>query len=309
MIRPVAFVLTVGFIAAAGAQTPSIKTEVVQYYSEAVRCNAKLFTPANHSVTTNAAAVVLAPGERATRTSVEQYAQAFAERGIVALAIDYRGWGECGGFLYFGEPVRWDDRLRFMQMTTTMAIRRGRVDPQAQVIDIRNAVTFLQGVPGVDRARIGLWGVDLAGGHAIVTAGSDARVKAVVAQMPLLAGQNTSRAAFAPTPKQRALMIKLARSGAVPSTERAAKAMNAEEAQLALADYQPFWYLEQIPESTAVLFVTREGDENANEVTQASNTLKGPTVVKTLAGAKRGVVGKETEAASAAAQWFVSHLK
>jgi hypothetical protein len=160
---------------------------------------------------------------------------------------------------------------------------------------------------------IGLWGVDLAGGHAIVTAGSDARVKAVVAQLPFLAGKNTSRIAFAPTSKQQALMIKLARSGAPPSNERAARTMNDEEAQLALADYRPFWYLDQIPESTAVLFVTGRdvnvGDENASDAAQASKTLKGPTSVKALASAKRGIVGKEAEAASAAADWFVSQLK
>jgi dienelactone hydrolase len=311
MIMRAAFVLMSCVIGhAVCAQTAQVRSELVQFYSEAVRCTAKLFAPAGHTAASNAAAVVVAPGERATRAGVERFAEAFAERGIVALAIDYRGWGECGGFLYFGEPVRWDDRLRFMQMTTTMKIRRQRLDPKAQVIDIRNAITFLQGVPGVDRARIGVWGTDLSAGHAIVTAGSDARVKAVVAQTPMLAGKDEPRAAFAPTAEQQAVMIKLARTGAAPTNERAARAMNDEEAKLALADYKPYWYLDQIPQTTAVLFIDAESDERSDNVSQAaSKVLKGPTSVTTLSGAKRGIVGQETEAANTAAAWFVRHLK
>jgi hypothetical protein len=29
-----------------------------------------------------------------------------AARGLVAMAIDYRGWGKSGGFLYLPEHVR-----------------------------------------------------------------------------------------------------------------------------------------------------------------------------------------------------------
>lgn len=293
-----ALLVLVGCSLAAHAAQAQVKSEIVQFYSEAVRCDAKLFTPASHSATANAAGVVLAPGERATRASIESFAEAIAKRGIVALAIDYRGWGDCGGFLYFGEPVRWDDRLRFMEMTTTMSIRRQRLDPRAQVIDIRNAMTFLQGVPGVDRARIGVWGADLAGGHAIVVAGSDARVKAAVAQVPVIAGKDEPRSAFAPTAQQQAAMIKLARQGAPPTNERTAKAMNAEESRLALAEYRPYWYVDQIPSSTAVLFVV--DDKTESTAAAASKLLKGATSVTRVAGANA--------AANAAAEWFVKHL-
>lgn len=288
----------------AGAQ---VTTESVPFFSEAVRCEAKVFKPANHSPESKAAGVILAPGERATRASVERYAQAIAARGIVALAIDYRGWGDCGGFLYFGEPVRWDDRLRFMQMTTAMKIRRGRIDPQAQLTDIRNAMTLLQGLAGVDRARIGVWGTDLSGGHAIVTAGMDARVRAVVAQSPMLAGKNETRAAFVPTREQQAAMIKLARTGAAPVNDRAAKAMNEEEAKLALAQYKPHWSLDQVPQSTAVLFVVEEGASALADVDAASKVVKGTTSVAKVP-AKRAMTA-EDPAVVAAAEWFATHLR
>ena len=293
-----------GFLAAPVA-TAQVASDSVQYYSEAVRCDAKLFKPSNHSPTSSAAAVVVAPGERATRASIERYAEAIAARGIVALAIDFRGWGACGGFLYFGEPVRWDDRLRFMQMTTAMKIRRGRVDPQAQVTDIRNALTFLQGVPGVDRARIGVWGIDLSGGHAIATASADARVKAVVAHSPMLAGKSEMRTAFAPTREQRAAMIKLARTGAAPANERVAKSMNDEEAKLALAQYKPYWSLDQIPPSTAVLFVVEEG--SASEAEAAAKLVKGTNAVAKVPG--KSAATAQDPAAVAAAEWFATHLR
>jgi uncharacterized protein len=304
-------VTLLGLAAAASvAQAQSVKSKDVQLYSEAVQCKARLFMPENFSASANAPGVVLAPGERGVRTSIERYAQALARRGVVALAIDYRGWGDCGGFLYFGEPVRWDDRLRFMQMTAKMRIRRGRIDPQAQVIDIRNAMTFLQGVPGVDRARIGVWGTDLGGGHAITIAATDARPKAVVAQVPIIAGHGAQRAAFAPTVEQQATMIKLARTGA-PATEREARSMNEAEARLALAEYRPFTQLDQIPQVTAVAFIVAEKDEKVNNATNAiaaAEILKGPKHVATIAGAKHSLAGNEDEAAKVAADWFAKHL-
>jgi dienelactone hydrolase len=227
------------------------------------------------------------------------------------MTIDYRGWGDCGGFLYFGDPVRWDDRLRFTQLTAKMRVRRGRIDPRAQVIDIRNAITFLQGQPGVDRSRIGVWGADLAGGHAIVAAGSDARVKAVVAQAPLLPGKDIPRAAFAPSRAQQADMVKLARMPP-PASAAAAKTMNEMEEKLALAEYRPFWYLEQIRESTAVLFIAAGKDtviDNDAHAVPAAKLLKGPSQVLTVPAAAHDFAGESrTTAANAAADWFTKHL-
>ena len=53
-----------------------------------------------------------------------------------------------------------------------------------QVEDVRNAISYLQGEPGVDPDRIGLWGSSFAGGNAIVVAALDARVKAIVSAGP-----------------------------------------------------------------------------------------------------------------------------
>ncbi len=171
------------------------------------------------------------------------------------MAIDYRGWGKSGAFIYLADPVRWDDRLRFSQHTAKVRLRRRRILPEAQVIDIRNAITYLQGEPGVDATRIGVWGTGLSGAHVVAVAANDARVKAGVAVRPLEDGKGVERRSFAPSALQQAAMIKLARSGAAPATDAAAATMNADESKLAFAEYQPFRMLDQIPKDAAMLYL------------------------------------------------------
>ena len=293
--------------------TAQVTSRDVKFFSEAVQCYAKIYLPKGFTAESRAPGVVLAPAPGDTAASLDKYAAQLAARGIVAMAIDYRGWGKSGGFLYLSEPVRWDDRLRFSQHTAKVRIRRGRSLPDAQILDIRNAISYLQGEPGVDRARIGLWGVDLAGGHAIVTAGVDFRVKAAVAQTPIIDGQDTPRKAMKPAPAQQAALVRLARTGQAPATATAGAAMNAEEARLALAEYHPFWYVDQIPQTTAVLFVVAEKDTKVNNTSHAvaaSKLLKGPNGVTTIPGATHGLASLQAfdAAVEAAVAWFQKYL-
>ena len=235
----------------------------VRFFSEAVSIHGRLFYPPGFATTGSAPAVVLAPGWGETAATVEKAAAQFAAKGIVALAIDYRGWGKSGGFIYLADGTRWDDRLRFSQHTAKVRIRRKRLLPEAQVTDIRNAITFLQGEPGVDPARIGVWGTGVSGGHVVATAAADARVKAGVAVAPVMAGKDMPRQSFSPTAIERADMVRLARSGQAPATVAAAAAMNADEARLALAQYLPFTLLDQIPNTSALLFITDERGDAA----------------------------------------------
>jgi uncharacterized protein len=50
--------------------------------------------------------------------------------------------------------------------------------------DIHNVIDYLIAAPMVDPARLGLWGSSFGGGHVLYVAGTDARVKAVVSQVP-----------------------------------------------------------------------------------------------------------------------------
>lgn len=76
------------------------------------------------------------------------------DAGYACFSFDYRGFGTSEG-------------------------ERGRVQPREQVEDIRNAVTFLQQQPEVDRERIGLVGWGFGGGVVVQAAAEDGRVRAV----------------------------------------------------------------------------------------------------------------------------------
>jgi dienelactone hydrolase len=290
-----------------------VTTRNVMFFSEGVQCFGRIFLPKGLTADSKVAAVVLAPGWGETGTSIEKYAARFAARGLAAMAIDYRGWGRSGGFLYLADPVRWDDRLRFSQHTANVRIRRKRLIPEAQVLDIRNAISYLQGEPGIDRARIGVWGTDVAGGHVVVAAAMDVRIKAAVAQVPVIDGKEVPRKAFLPTAAQQAVLVRLARTGQAPSTMTAAAAMNDDEAKLALAEYHPFWYADAIPPTTAVLFVVAENEAKVNNdahAVAASKLVKGPNGVTVVAGATHALAtqGAFDAAVDAAAAWFQKYL-
>jgi dienelactone hydrolase len=288
-----------------------VTAKEVRFYSEGIPCYGKIFTPQGYSTESKMPAVVLAPGWGETATSLENYAAHFASRNLVAMVIDYRGWGKSGGFLQTIDTVKTDDRLRFSQLTAKVQIRRKRLIPQQQILDIRNALYYLQGESGVDRARVGVWGTDMAGGHVIVIAAVDSRIKAAVAQTPMIDGKDTPKKASAPTGELLQAELKRARTGQSPA---AGVATVDAETRLALAEYHPFWYVEQIPQKTAILFVIADKDKKVNNETNAiaaAKLLKGSTDVVTVSGATHTQMNTGAafdKAANAAADWFLKHL-
>ncbi len=142
-----------------------------------------------------------------------------------------------------------------------LLLKRTNLNNVHEIADFRAAVSFLQGEPGVDPARIGVWGTGVSGAHVIALAATDARVKAGVAVAPVTADQDAERQSFSPTTAQRADLVRLARTGQAPSTTAAATAMNADETRLAIAEYRPFTLLDQIPKTSAILQITdQQGD-------------------------------------------------
>jgi dienelactone hydrolase len=253
---------------------PGVTTRDVVFFSEGIKAHGKLFMPAGFSETGSTPAAVVAPGVGQIATTVALQAAALAQRGIVAMAIDYRGWGKSGALIYLAEAVRWDDRLRFSQHTSKVRLRRRRINPEAQVIDIRNAMTFLQGEPGIDATRIGVVGTGLSGAHVVAIAANDARLKAGVAVLPWEDGKGVERRSFAPSAAHQAAMVKLARSGSAPSTDAAAATMNADESKLAFVEYQPFRLLDQIPKDSAVLYLDRVNPAGAADFLAKALTAK-----------------------------------
>ncbi|HMM75775.1 MAG TPA: alpha/beta fold hydrolase [Gammaproteobacteria bacterium] len=97
------------------------------------------------------------------------YAELFRAAGLACLVYEHRGFGASGG-----EP-------------------RHEIDPWRQVADMRDALSYARTLPGIDPARIGLWGTSYAGGHALAVAALDRRVCCVVSQVPLVEGHATLR--------------------------------------------------------------------------------------------------------------------
>jgi len=118
-----------------------------------------------------APAIVMAHGFSAVKEMyLDRFAEVFAAAGLNALVFDNRCFGVSDG-----EP-------------------RQEIDPWAQVRDYRHAITYLHTLPEVDPGRIGIWGSSYSGGHVLVVAAIDRRVKAVVSQVPLISGHANLRA-------------------------------------------------------------------------------------------------------------------
>jgi hypothetical protein len=291
---------------------------VVTFWSEGVPCYARVFYPAGFdaAAATKTPGVVLANGWTGLASTLERYGARFAERGLVAMAIDYRGWGKSGGFVTLAEPVRSDDRLRLTQTTAKVRIRRTRLLPEKQLEDIRNAISWLQGEPGVDRDAIGLWGTSYAGGHVIATAAIDARVRVGVAQVPAIAGRDLPEAAFALGGELRDDAVRRAREGrgAEMETGFSRKLMIDAETRQAAAEYRPFHSVDEVPETVPILFVVAEREElmsNDDHARAAAAALRGPTKVIEIPGITHFEVyrGEAFElGARAAADWFIEHL-
>jgi pimeloyl-ACP methyl ester carboxylesterase len=139
----------------------------VSFSSHGGTCRAWHYPPAPGSAVSGAAqpCVVMAHGFGATRdASLEPYAERFAAAGMHVLLFDYRHFGASDG-----EP-------------------RQLVSVRRQLQDYAAAIAFARAMPGVDPARVAVWGTSFAGGHAVVTAAQVPGVAAAVCQCPMLDG-------------------------------------------------------------------------------------------------------------------------
>ncbi len=114
--------------------------------------------------------VVLAGGWCYTKEIVMPfYAEAFAKAGYNALLFDYRNLGMSDGK------------------------KRQHLDPWWQIRDYQNAICFLERHDAVDPLRIGAWGISYSGGHVLILAATDPRVKSIVSQIPVIDGFENMR--------------------------------------------------------------------------------------------------------------------
>ncbi|MGW4370364.1 alpha/beta hydrolase [Nocardia takedensis] len=136
--------------------------EEVEFVSGGVTLRGWLFRPAEGSGP--APLVVMTHGFAGVKEWVVPFAEVFSASGLACLVYDHPGFGSSDG-----EP-------------------RFEVNPNAQIEGYRDAITYARSLDGIDPERIGVWGTSFSGGHVLVVAAIDRRVRAVVSQVPTTDG-------------------------------------------------------------------------------------------------------------------------
>ena len=147
----------------------------VTFPSEGLNCAGWLYVPDGLGEGEESPAVVMAHGFSALKEMhLDNFASRFEEAGFVVLVFDYRFFGDSEG-----EP-------------------RGHLIPAEQHKDYKNAVSWVSRRPEVDAGRIGAWGSSYSGGHVLHLASFDKRIKAAVAQVPLVNGWRNAQRLMRP---------------------------------------------------------------------------------------------------------------
>ena len=145
---------------AAGENQESLETktmEKVNFESEGANLVGNLYYPSNYEAGKQYRALVVSGSWTTVKEQMAGlYAQKLADQGFITLAFDFRNFGESGG-----EP-------RFYE------------SPALKKVDIKNAVSFLEGLDEVDNARIGAFGVCAGAMYTLMAASEDDRIKSVV---------------------------------------------------------------------------------------------------------------------------------
>jgi dienelactone hydrolase len=117
-------------------------------------------------------AVVMAHGFGAVKAGgLAPFAERFSREGFTAIAFDYRHWGGSSG-----EP-------------------RDEVSVRRQREDYRTVIEWARAEPGIDAARVFVWGTSFSGLHVVEIAATDTRLHGAIAQNPLVDGLAGTRMA------------------------------------------------------------------------------------------------------------------
>lgn len=142
----------------------SVEREKVRFVSSDTECAAW------HYPGTNGACVIMAGGFAVTKEpGTDLFAKRFHDAGFGVLAFDYRHLGESGGEPRLALPIR------------------------DQLADWQAAINFARTLPGVDRAKIAIWGFSASGGYIFRVAARDPELAAAIAQAPTADGPAATR--------------------------------------------------------------------------------------------------------------------
>lgn len=133
-----------------------VQLRSVTYDVDGITVAANVYLPAGYDAEKRYAAVVVSHPNGGVKEQVSgMFAQKLAEAGYVTIACDARYQGMSGG-----RP-------------------RGTDKPAFRIGDIHGMIDFISQFPGVDKNRIGAFGICGGGGYTIAAAQSDKRIKSV----------------------------------------------------------------------------------------------------------------------------------
>lgn len=291
----------------------------IEFAAEGVLLRGWLYVP-QHSQGPHPT-LVMAHGMSAVKEMyLDVFAETFVTSGFAVLVYDHRNFGASDG------------------------APRCEIDPWAQMHDYRHAITFACTLPEVDRNRIGVWGTSYSGGHALVVAAVDRRVRCVVSQVPLISGPRNLQRLVKPeilareqhryaadrearfAGKAPATIPVVARSSRLPSVLPLAEAyeffMRAKDRAPTwrneltlrsvemLLEYEPLTFVARIA-PTPVLLIAASDDRVTftDEAVAAFQAAGEPKKLVMLPGGHFDAYTSDFElACNSARQWFTTHL-
>lgn len=294
-------------IAPAGAETAPRRVTIL---SDGTRIAATVYEPA--SASRPLPAIILSHGWGGTAAGLDSQAQAFAAAGYLAIAFDYRGWGESDSRVILAGPA--PNTPPGNRFTAEVLEIREVVDPLEQAADISNVIHWAMGEPAVDPQRIGLWGTSFSGGLIVHVAARDPRVRALVSQVGYF-GQSVADTPAATLADAYAAATGRARGETAYPPPGARVIGNLRGAPIAekFLLYAP---IEEVAQAgnCAMLFIAAEREElfdNRKHPRLAYERATGPKKYVEIPGiAHYGIYGEAREQATRLAiEWFDRHLK
>jgi uncharacterized protein len=297
-----------------------VARQVTFYVDGGTPLYGKVFYPRGFTPDQNVwPAVAVGHGINAVAIGIEKFAARFAELGIVAMAIDYRHYGFSGSgsdaVMLVGEDPSTDENP-VLRRDAQIVVKRTHLNNVHQVEDFIAAVSFLQGEPGVDPDKVGIWGTSNGGTVVQGVVGVDGRVRAAVAQV--IGGGIRSRSRVPPIADNAlANAVQRVRTGQGGERMQGFSFRSMTDIWNAGGDIRTFSALDQVRTTTALLYTPAENDELTNgpgTAIAAAEFLRGSgrtseAVVIPYLGHFQPYAGTGFEVSSRiGAEWLLMHL-
>ena len=294
-----------------------VSSRQITFYSDGAPCYGRIFFPKGFSTRGKWPTVIVGHGVNAQAVGIEKYAARFAERGLVAMAIDYRTYGYSSGDVLLLEPDTTTDERAVWEKEARIQVKRTNLNNFRETEDFRAAISYIQTEPGVDPERIGIWGSSNGASVVLVVASQDARVKAVVAQVGAAGGLNASGPVAIPA-QMLEDGIKRARTSQGAEVDGGfsfRSKIDMWSGQLN-RELRPGALLDRIPETTSILWIPVEKDEllpprSASGPYAASKAFKGTSQVIEVPYLTHFQIYSFTGfevSSNLAADWFLKYL-